>query len=67
MTQQQVNFTYVDKGGRTHTYKLYSGSLIKNGTFIVIVIVKVLIHETAGHESQGDLLCQLFLSDTQEH
>lgn len=55
--------TYVDKGGRTHTYKLYSGSLIKNGTFDSNSNSVVLTIETAGHESQVTIPVSALLSD----
>ena len=54
---------FTDKGGIKNTYKLYSGSLVKSGTFDTKTNSIVLTIETAGVESQITIPVSELLSD----
>ena len=54
---------YTDKNGTVHTYKLYSGSLIKKGEFDPLSNSIVLTIENAGIESQITIPVSQLLSD----
>lgn len=54
---------YTDKNGTVHTYKLYSGSLIKKGEFDSASNSIVLTIENAGIESQITIPVSQLLSD----
>ena len=54
---------YTDKNGTVHTYKLYSGSLIKKGEFDSVSSSIVLTIENAGIESQITIPVSELLSD----
>lgn len=54
---------YTDKNGTVHTYKLYSGSLIKKGEFDPLSNSIVLTIENAGIESQITIPVSQLVSD----
>lgn len=58
--------TYTDKNGKENVYKLYSGSLIKSGTFDTKSNSIVLTIETAGQESQITIPVTELLSEVDE-
>lgn len=57
---------YTDKNGKENVYKLYSGSLIKSGTFDTKSNSIVLTIETAGQESQITIPVTELLSEVDE-
>lgn len=57
---------YTDKNGVSNTYKLYSGSLVKNGEFDTDSNSIVLTIENAGIESQITIPVSQLLSDVSE-
>ena len=58
---------YTDKNGTVHTYKLYSGSLIKKGEFDSVSNSIVLTIENAGIESQITIPVSELLSDLSDN